>query len=216
MLGLISGFIAQPGACKMVTFYCFLAFSFLFLSLFSLSLLFQISTSGHKNARAAPVPLGTHSSHRDPWCPHPSFLSSSLPSATGYRLMDPSSRVRTYREAGRVIYLLPHPMSNAPLRPHFSGWQQRLAGISGVYQQEPHKMKRQCSYPSDCSVPTTIIFLLLLQFYFPQLLLCLFAELIGRYNATKALQHMKSHDASEGHLSVHNCQTLTAGHDSHS
>ena len=77
MLGLISGFIAQPGACKMVTFYCFLAFSFLFLSLFSLSLLFQISTSGHKNARAAPVPLGTHSSHRDPWCPHPSFLSSS-------------------------------------------------------------------------------------------------------------------------------------------
>ena len=132
MLGLISGFIAQPGACKMVTFYCFLAFSFLFLSLFSLSLLFQISTSGHKNARAAPVPLGTHSSHRDPWCPHPSFLSSSLPSATGYRLMDPSSRVRTYREAGRVIYLLPHPMSNAPLRLHFSGWQQRLAGISGV------------------------------------------------------------------------------------
>lgn len=85
-----------------------------------------------------------------------------------------------------------------------------------VYQQEPHKMKRQCPYPSDCSVPTTIIFLLLLQFYFPQLLLCLYAELIGRYSATKALQHMKSHDASEGHLSVHNCQTLTAGHDSHS
>lgn len=134
-LGLISGFIGfitQPGACKMVTFYCFLAFSFFLVSVTFLS--FLIVSNFHlrpQKCKGCPCSCGTHSSHQDPRCPRPSLLSSSPPSATGYRLTDPSSRVRTYGEAGHLIYL-PHPTSNAPLRLYFSEWQQWLAGISGV------------------------------------------------------------------------------------
>lgn len=132
-LGLISGFIAQPGACKMVTFYCFLAFSLFLVSVTFLP--FLIVSNFHlrpQRCKGCACSSGTHSSHRDPWCLGPSLLSSSPPSATGYGLTDPSSRVRTDREAGRVVYLLPHPMANAPLPLHFSGRQQWLTGISGV------------------------------------------------------------------------------------
>ena len=88
---LISGFIAQPGACKMVTFYCFLAFSFLFLSLFSLPYCFKFPPQATK-MQGLPLFLwghiqviGTPGGH----APHFSPAAHPVPQVTDPRIPPP-------------------------------------------------------------------------------------------------------------------------------
>ena len=100
--GLISCFIAQAGACKMVTFYCFLAFSFFLVSVTFSPFPYCFKFLPHAtNFKGCHSPAGTHSSHL--WCSCPSLLSSSPPCATSHGPMDPSSRAGLAGKRGCVF-----------------------------------------------------------------------------------------------------------------
>lgn len=127
--GLISGFIAQPGACKDGNILLFPCFFFLscFCHFFFLSLLFQISTSCHKNARAATVLLGHVQVTSGAHDPHFSPGAHSVPQATDPWIPPPGQGLQGN---GAVCFLAPPPDAQCIPAPAFLRMAQWLAGTS--------------------------------------------------------------------------------------
>lgn len=119
--GLISGFIAQPGACKMVTFYRFLAFSFFLVSVTFSSFPYCFKFLPHATKMQG-LPQSCWDTFKSPLVPMPltSLQDPTLchkPRTHGSLLQG-----RACRETGLCVSPLPHLMHNAPPHLHFSGW----------------------------------------------------------------------------------------------
>lgn len=134
-VGLISGFTAGPGACKMVTFYCFLGFSF-FLSCFCLFpplLYFKFPPHATKKEKATTVPLGDTQICN---APADSAAAPRVPPAAGPPDPRTSPQGGTRRGAGLCFPCVPRPAHSAPRHLQLFLWELRapqwLAGVSGV------------------------------------------------------------------------------------
>lgn len=115
----------------MVTFYCFLAFSFFFVSV-SFSSLFNVSNFHlmPQKCNGCHSPAGTQSRQRHIWCLHPSPLSR-MPQAA-----DPWIPPSGLDSQGSGSVCFPAPLPNTPYTPILACyWELRvaqwLAGISG-------------------------------------------------------------------------------------